>query len=529
MAVRRMLHPGTWTSPAMRTVHPVTWTLRTRLLAVVLVLLAAVSIIIGFASVVTMDRFLLARLDEQLDNASGRSRSAVDQPSSPLPPSQEGSRPGGPNRDRGPGFLLAPGQNEGTLGAEVISGEVTAAAVLDSRGEPTLLPASQYKELADVPVDGQPYTRDLGEGLGNYRLVATEGPDGDVIVTGLPLTGVRETVYRLAAAIAVVAVIGLFAAALAGAAILRLTLRPLRRVAATATRVVEMPLDRGDVALAVRVPDHDADPRTEVGQVGAALNRMLGHVAAALEARQHSEATVRQFVADASHELRTPLAAIRGYAEVTHPSRDTLPADVSYALERVESHAVRMTGLVEDLLLLARLDSGRPVEHGDVDLSQLVVEAVSDAHVAGPDHRWELELPGEPVIVVGDAHHLHQVVANLLANARVHTPPGTRTTVTLHADSAAVLTVVDDGPGIPESMLPELFERFVRGDSSRSRAAGSTGLGLSIVGALVEAHGGSVAVTSRPGRTAFAVRLPLRDDTQDRHTVATAPTATLPA
>jgi two-component system, OmpR family, sensor kinase len=475
-----------------------------------------------------VDAQLLARLDDQLANASGRSRNAFDSPPGPPPPDATGPPAGG--RDgRGPGFLLAPGQNEGTLGAEVVDGAVAEAAVLDRRGDPAPLPAAQYDALADVPVDGEPYTRDLGAELGDYRLVATETPDGNAIVTGLPLGGVRDTVYQLAAIITVVAVLGLAAAAFAGAAIIRLTLRPLRRVAATARRVAGMPLDRGEVALSVRVPERDADARTEVGQVGAALNRMLEHVAAALAARQHSEATVRQFVADASHELRTPLAAIRGYAEVTRPERDDLPRNVAHALERVESHAVRMTGLVEDLLLLARLDSGRPVEHRGVDFSQLVVEAVSDAHVAGPDHRWDLALPDEPVIVVGDAQHLHQVVANLLANARAHTPSGTRTTVTLRADSTAVLTVVDDGPGIPDAVLPEIFERFVRGDSSRSRAAGSTGLGLSIVAALVEAHGGSVDVDSRPGRTAFTVRLPLREATQEGHTMPTAGSATLSA
>ena len=175
----------------------------------------------------------------------------------------------------------------------------------------------------------------------------------------------------------------------------------------------------------MRVPDADTDPRTEVGQVGAALNRMLGHVADALAARQASETRVRQFVADASHELRTPLAAIRGYAELARRGRDAVPPDVAHALRRVESESARMTTLVDDLLLLARLDSGRPLAAEPVDLTALVVDAVSDAHVAGPDHRWQLDLPDERVTVPGDAARLHQVLANLLANARVHTPPGT--------------------------------------------------------------------------------------------------------
>ena len=244
------------------------------------------------------------------------------------------------------------------------------------------------------------------------------------------------------------AAIGLLIAGVAGALIVRATLRPLNRVAATATRVTELPLDRGEVALAVRVPAADTDPRTEVGQVGAALNRMLGHVADALSARQASETRVRQFVADASHELRTPLAAIRGYAEVARRGRDEVPPDVAHALRRVESESTRMTSLVDDLLLLARLDTGRPLAVEPVDLTALVVDAVSDAHVAGPEHHWQLDLPEVAIRVPGDAARLHQVVANLLANARVHTPPGSTVTTTLAVDAgSAVLTVADDGPG----------------------------------------------------------------------------------
>jgi two-component system OmpR family sensor kinase len=274
--------------------------------------------------------------------------------------------------------------------------------------------------------------------------------------------------------------------------------------------VAELPLDRGEVALSVRVPEGDTDPRTEVGRVGAALNRMLGHVAAALAARQASETRVRQFVADASHELRTPLAAIRGYAEVTRRGRDEVPPDVAHALRRVESESARMTTLVDDLLLLARLDSGRPLETEPVDLSRLLVDAVSDAHAAGPEHKWRLDLPEEALTVPGDAARLHQVVANLLANARAHTPPGTEVIAALRptGGGGAVLSVVDTGPGIAPELQAEVFERFARGDSSRSRAAGSTGLGLAIVAAVVEAHHGTVEVSSRPGRTEFTVTLP---------------------
>jgi two-component system, OmpR family, sensor kinase len=289
--------------------------------------------------------------------------------------------------------------------------------------------------------------------------------------------------------------------------VVRRELRPLERVAVTAGRVSRLPLDRGEVELAERVPD--ADPRTEVGQVGTALNRMLDHVGWALESRQESETRLRQFLADASHELRTPLAAIRGYAELTR--RDPLPAETEYSLVRISSQAERMTTLVEDMLLLARLDSGRPLESADVDLTRLVVDAVSDAHATGPDHRWALQLPEDPVVVRGDASRLTQVLTNLLANARTHTPPGTTVTVSLAGDPhGARLMVADDGPGIPPDLLPHVFERFARGSSSRSRSNGSTGLGLSIVHAVVAAHEGSVTVTSVPGRTEFTVLLPTR-------------------
>jgi two-component system OmpR family sensor kinase len=203
------------------------------------------------------------------------------------------------------------------------------------------------------------------------------------------------------------------------------------------------------------------------------------------------------------------LAAIRGYAELTRRTSDEVPAQVGHALRRVESEAVRMTSLVEDLLLLARLDAGRPLAREPVDLSRLVVDTVSDARIAGPDHEWRMELPPDAVEVTGDAHKLHQVLANLLSNARTHTPPGTTVTTTLSTvESGVRVSVSDNGPGIPAGLQGEVFERFSRGDTSRSRAAGSTGLGLSIVAAVVASHNGSVRLASTPGRTTFTVHLP---------------------
>jgi two-component system OmpR family sensor kinase len=509
-----------------RHVRPSRRSLRTRLLLATVLLTAAVSLVIGLSSLAALKLFLEQRLDDQLTSAVRRSRLAVDRPSEPgfngVPPLLAANPLArfAPTAG-GPGFLLAPGQGQGTLGAAIDSlGVVSGAAVLDSAGTPTRLTGAQETQLIKVPVDARPHTVDFGGGLGSYRLLAQQTPSGETIITGLPLSGVDAAVYQLAAVVIAVSLAGLLAVAIIGAAIVRRTLRPLNRVAATATQVSELPLDRGEVALAVRVPDRDTDLNTEVGQVGAALNRMLGHVAAALQARQASEARVRRFVADASHELRTPLASIRGYAELTRRSRLELPTDVAHALSRVESEAIRMTGLVEELLLLARLDEGRPTERAQVDLSRLLVDVIGDAHAAGPGHRWWLNLPELPVFVTGDESQLHQIVANLLANARVHTPAGTAVEIQLRSPDAGMpgevlLRVTDDGPGIPPDLLPEVFERFARGDGSRSRGTGSTGLGLSIVAAVVAAHGGRVEVTSRPGRTRFDVYLPLADPAAD--------------
>lgn len=487
------------------------WSLRRRLVVVVVGLLAAVAIVIGTVSVVVLQSSLMERLDQQLGQANGRSQNGFGPPGS----LQGGLR----SQDFSQGSLqLTFNRQAPDTVIGVVSGNTVIGLQKDQTGTPQPLSAAQSRPLASVPSTGEATTVDLGGSLGDFRAVAVEYNGGVRVVTALPLAEVEATVARLALYIVVVTLLGLIAAALIGAWIVRVTLRPLERVVATATGVAELPLDRGEVALAVRVPESDADPGTEVGQVGAAINRMLGHVASALTARQASERKVRQFVADASHELRTPLASIRGYSELTRRGDYELPKDVVHAMGRIESEATRMTSLVEDLLLLARLDEGQDLDRKPVDLSRLLIDAVGDAHAAGPDHGWSLDLPDEPLTVLGDASRLHQVMANLLANARVHTPAGTRVLVSLGGTAPApgertagtvVVTVTDDGPGIPADLQPRLFERFVRGDGSRSRAAGSTGLGLSIVHAVVAGHGGTVAVESEPGHTVFRVELPL--------------------
>jgi two-component system OmpR family sensor kinase len=236
---------------------------------------------------------------------------------------------------------------------------------------------------------------------------------------------------------------------------------------------------------------------------------MLDHVDEAFRSRFESEEKMRRFVSDASHELRTPLAAIRGYAELTKRSGEQLSPDMKQALDRIESESVRMTSLVEDLLLLARLDEGQPLVMEEVDLAAIVRDALSDAYVTSPGHDWGAVGVEEPVIVIGDSSSLHQVVVNLLANARVHTPAGTTVEVRLkQTPSSTALQVEDSGPGIPKEARKRLFERFARGDSSRARSSGSTGLGLSIVDTIVKAHGGHVKLVSKPGKTVFTVTLP---------------------
>ncbi len=477
------------------------WTLRRRLVLTVVALLALVSLIIGLVSVAILRASLLEGLDDQLRSAADRSRSALD--------GRGGPGFDEPSRPTVESILNGPAQGPGTL-ALVFDGRTITAGYIDEAGRIRVLTEDEVRRLAEHANEDAPVSINLGS-IGTYRVVTASTGTGTTYLIGLPLAGVQQTVAQLAMTIALVSAAGLLVVALMAAWIVRLALRPLQRVTETAARVSHVPLDKGEVSLVDRVPAEDTDPRTEVGQVGSALNRMLDHVDLALETRQASERKVRQFVADASHELRTPLASVRGYAELTRRTGQDLPPETVHALGRIESEAVRMTELVEDLLLLARLDEGRELERRPVDLTHLLVNAVSDAHAVGSDHVWNLDLPEEPVEIVGDAARLHQVVTNLLANARIHTPPGTTVTVGLSRDEEnARITVTDDGPGIPESLQASLFERFARGDTSRSRGSGgSTGLGLAIAKAVVTAHRGDLTVESRPGFTRFTVSLPI--------------------
>ena len=467
-------------------------TLGRRLVMQVATTVAIVAALMAVISVIAMREIVVQRTDSQLADILAR------QPSAPY----ESSFSRGP---RGCGGL--PG-----LPVNSIIIEQTTSATVGAKLTPfgcTTLTDVVIEEITEHAQANR--TTILVPGMGNYRFQATVTNTGATSIVGLPMTdtdNVISNVLWIELALAGLAIAGAIAVT---RVVVTRNLRPLHEVAKVAAEVSRRELDRGEVDLSLRVPETNADPTSEVGRVGLALNTMLGNVESALAARQASEMKVRQFVADASHELRNPLAAIRGYAELTRRGRDELPEDTQFAMGRIESESERMSKLVEDLLLLARLDNGPALQLSEVELTDLVANATADAQVAGPDHEWDVEVPEDLVLVKADRFRIHQVIANLLANARTHTPAGTHVTASVRVDGMfAIVSVTDDGPGISPALLPKVFERFVRADASRVRKSGqSTGLGLAIVAAVVQAHGGTVNVTSRPGRTVFEIRLRL--------------------
>ena len=520
--------------------------LRTRLVVGVLGLVLVMAAVMSSFSTVSLRHTLMARTDSQLMAAAQRAadkrhdltqeaKKASDEAA------QEGTENPGDQPDGDPGKqgvppgLDAAGQSTGTLTlitAQTSASSSEAAAYIDKDGHYAAISKEDCRLLLSEATEDHPVTVQLHH-LGSYRVVATrDEASGSTVITGLSLEGDKALIRTQLLIELAVALVGALVVALAGRAMVRSSLAPLERVARTAQRVASQPLERGEVSIEDRVEKADLDSSAEVGQVGGALNTLLGHVESALTARQRSETQVRQFVADASHELRTPLASIRGYTElIRREGADAdLPEEATYALERVHSESVRMTALVEDLLLLARLDAGRKLRREEVDLVGLLVDTVADARAAGPDHDWRLDLAvleppadatadeaedflPEPPLVIGDEARLRQVVVNLLANARVHTPAGSHVTTTLARErDTLIVRIHDDGPGIAPDVRNRLFERFARGDSSRERRTGSTGLGMSIALAIVQSHGGSIDVASSTAPedhgTTFSIRLP---------------------
>ena len=475
--------------------------LTSRLVATTVALVLLVSVLIGTVTTVAMRSFLTGQLDDQLDQSMTR-----------LVPEGPGTGGPGPLIGNPVGTVVAALPESGEARGVVIADDASAG-----RSHAETLDSGVVSDLETVPADGRPHAVSL-EGLGHYR-VQVRSAEGGHLAVGLPTQNMDDVISNLIwweVLLALLAVVGTGGAA---TYVVRRQLGPLREVASTAHTVAGLPLAQGETAIAPRVPEHLTDVRTEVGQVGSALNTLLEHVESSLAQRYRSEQQVRQFVADASHELRTPLTTIAGYTELARRRQDDDGA-VRIALGKVEEESARMTSMVEDLLLLARLDAGRPLAREPVDLSRMLVEAVSDARVVAPDHRWRLDLPEESIEVTGDADRLHQVVSNLLTNARKHTPAGT--TVTVSGKSSGFV-VHDDGPGFPPELVDTAFERFVRGDASRTRrpptgalaadapgasGAGGAGLGLSLVDAIVSAHDGTVTLDSKPGSTTVTVTLP---------------------
>jgi two-component system, OmpR family, sensor kinase len=480
--------------------------LRVKLIVAVLALVAVALALISLASVTALRGYLVDRLDDDL--AMVAPRFVHEPPHKPGPePEEGGERPPSP-------YLV---QRRDANGAVV--GPSSADLLQEGQGEPRLPDdAAWFQAHAHKPV-----TVPATEGGGRWRVLVQPREDepGGTVVVAASLDGIDSAIARLRLVDLVVSLAVLVALAGVGVAIVRASLRPLVEMEHTAGAIAAGDLTR-------RVPDRD--PRTEVGRLAAALNSMLAQIEAAFRARAASEATarrseerMRRFVADASHELRTPLTTIRGFAELYRQGAARDPGELSRLMRRIEDQAARMGLLVEDLLLLARLDQQRPLDRRPVDLLALAAEAVNDARAVAPDRRIELQLAngdggggaGGPLVVLGDEDRLRQVIANLMSNALTHTPAGSPIELragTRRDDGAsqAAIEVVDHGPGLTQEQAERVFERFYRADPARTRAHGGTGLGLSIVAALVAAHGGTVEVRSVPGRGAsFRVLLPL--------------------
>ncbi|WP_267421225.1 MULTISPECIES: sensor histidine kinase [unclassified Curtobacterium] len=483
-------------------------------------LLVATNIAVGAVTVVAYNSYLVGRLDSELATATQRSNDRPQGESPGSPPtgtSTSAPTPGSPAEgsasqpDPDNAFIGAPGQAANTVIAIFNDGTTVLAGYTDAQGAQHSLTTAQERTLRHVRATAAPVTVSLGS-LGSYRAQAATADDDDVIITALPLGDLHASIMRLLVVIGSVTLAGLLIAVWAGAMLVRRSLRPLEHVAAVASGVTTLDLERGDTDIQARVAAADLRANREVGQVGTALNQLLGHVARALTVRRDAEAGMRAFVADASHELRTPIATVRAYAELT--TRTQNPDDVHRNVTRIGTEAIRMGNLVEELLLLARLDAAAiadtaPAVHGPVDLTAIVVEMTMDARATALDHRWTLQVDPEPITVPGDDAELRRVVTNLLTNARTHTPADTAIVVSLQRVRDDVRFVVtNDGPAIPAETLPILFDRFTRGEASRSREYGTSGLGLAIVRAVIEAHGGTIRVVSDTARTAFTVTLP---------------------
>ena len=448
--------------------------------------------------------------DDSDDDSDDDGARTTPQPSGRAPRSAGPLVPGGP---KGPGFGGS-GIAEGTL--QYVSEDGESAGAVVSNFSVTYLNTPALAILAAVPADGGMHTVRL-KGMGTFRVTARV-VEGKTVLVGIPMDSIDDVVLMLVGVEIGLSLVVAIAAGFAGRAWVRCELRPLGVVRAAAADIASRDLADESENL-TRVSEEAITGPVEVADVAGALNSMIDAVEDGMERRARSEAKLRQFVADASHELRTPLASVQGYAQLAR--RDIDEASRTQALERISSEGARMASLVEEMLTLARLDGNRALKRDTIDVIPLILDALSDAHVVAPDHAWELGEAAD-VPVLGDETALRQILTNLLANARVHTPAGTRVTVSLTrapqgvesdkgapASSMVTLRVADDGPGIPAEIRDRVFDRFVRGDSSRTRDGhGSSGLGMSIVESLARAMGGSVRLVDSEQGTVIDVTLP---------------------
>ncbi len=443
-----------------------TWSLRRQLVLGVSAVVVTVLITVGTMSVLTLRSSVTGIVDTQLTAAAdGFSQSVAKYRATPLP---DGG--GLPPADAVKPLHRVIGQAPGNIIVATRDGRVVDSAMFGD-GEATDAPAEAVAELTEHAEQvGSAHNLWLSD-LGKYRMTSRTSGPGEVLITAASLRQASAAATRETIIVAALTALALIVTAAGTLAIVRVALRPL-------------------------------------GRVGDTLNQLLAHVERALTDVAASDRRMRQFITDASHELRTPLAAIGGYAELTRQDSSVLPETTEYSLARIEAEAARMNALVSDLLLLARLDEGQDLEKADVDLADLVVNAVNDVAVSAPAHRWTTAVPEEAAWVHGDRAKLHQAVANLLCNARDHTPAGTTVLARVVGGTAIRLEVRDDGPGIAPELQPHLFERFVRADRARSRDSGNSGLGLAIAQSIVEAHGGTITVTSGGGATSFTITLP---------------------
>ena len=467
--------------------------LRGRLLTIVVVLVACGLTVAGILTYRALATSLLARVDEQLAAARGAAANAlrVEEHFGPGP---------------GPSELLPPGTY---VDVRTADGAIVESRVFTFGGESAVAPnlPDGLPGSSDEPF-GATDTYTVGSENGTYRALATSlGPERGTLTVAIPLGDVQRTLNRLVAAEVLIGAIVLGLVAVLALWLVKVGLRPLEGIGETAGAIAA-----GDLSRRVE----PADERTEVGRLGLSLNAMLSQIEAAFEQQRASESRLRRFVADASHELRTPLTSIRGYAELFRRGADQRPEDLEKSMARIEAEAARMGVLVDDLLLLARLDQGRPLERQPVDLSVVVSEAVEAARTIDPTRPIDLDANGV-ASVIGDEGRLRQVVDNLLDNARVHTPEGTPVHVVVrHDEDGIALVVRDEGPGLSDEAAAKVFERFYRDDPMRSRSTGGAGLGLSIAEAIVEAHGGTIVLSSTDGSGAsFEVHLPAGEHAED--------------